>query len=63
MPAQNNLGVLYVMGQGVPHDHPAAERWFRAAAEQGAIDAQQNLDTLLTQGAPSSHPVALRAPF
>jgi len=51
------------MGQGVPHNHSTAEHWFRAAAEQGAIDAQRNLDTLLIQSAPTSPPVAVRAPF
>jgi TPR repeat protein len=33
--AQNNLGVMYANGRGVPQDYAEAVSWFRKAAEQG----------------------------
>src|SRR3546814_16962531 len=33
--AQNNLGILYEVGAGVPADSAQAESWYRRAAEQG----------------------------
>ena len=41
--AQNNLGVLYDDGAGVPVDHDEATRLFRAAAAQGMPSAMANL--------------------
>ena len=41
--AQNNLGVMYDTGQGVPRDDAEAVRWYRLAAEQGHARAQFNL--------------------
>ena len=41
--AQNNLGVMYRKGQGVPQDDKTAVKWYRLAAEQGNADAQYNL--------------------
>ncbi len=41
--AQNNLGVMYQEGDGVPQNHAEAVRWYRMAAEQGHADAQANL--------------------
>jgi len=46
MTAQNNLGVIYAQGIGVPVDKALAEKWFRQAANQGAPDALRNLETL-----------------
>ena len=45
--AQNNLGVLFLNGEGVPQDKSEAEFWFRKAAEQGVEAAQNNLDLIL----------------
>ena len=42
-PAQNNLGLMYTKGQGVPQDYKAAVRWYRLAADQGDAFAQHNL--------------------
>ena len=41
--AQNYLGVMYDIGDGVPQDYAEAVKWYRKAAEQGNADAQNNL--------------------
>ena len=41
--AQNNLGVIYENGQGVPRNVVEAMKWYRRAAEQGYAGAQNNL--------------------
>ena len=41
--AQNNLGLMYARGRGVPQDYAAAVKWYRKAAEQGYVEAQHNL--------------------
>ena len=41
--AQNNLGLCYLNGWGVPEDYVDAAEWFSKAAEQGHADAQWNL--------------------
>ncbi|MFB3081110.1 MAG: sel1 repeat family protein, partial [Nitrosomonadaceae bacterium] len=33
--AQNNLGVMYVKGEGVTQDHVRARMWFNFAARLG----------------------------
>jgi len=40
MNAQNNLGLLYSLGQGVEQDGARAVAWFTKAAEQGDVKAQ-----------------------
>ena len=45
--AQNNLGIFYRDGQGVPKDEVEAVNWFREAAEQNNASAQCNLGDLL----------------
>jgi len=37
---------MYFTGRGAPKDHRIAARWFRAAAEQGVPEAQNNLAVL-----------------
>lgn len=49
-PAQNNLGVMYEEGLGVPKDDKVAARWYRLAAEQGEAHAQHSLGILLLAG-------------
>ncbi len=44
--AQNNLGVMYGKGQGVPQDYAEAVKWYRRAAEQGLAQAQTNLGVM-----------------
>ena len=39
--AQNNLGVMYEQGRGVPQDYEQAAAWYRKAAEHGEIFAQR----------------------
>jgi len=41
--AQNYLGLVYSIGQGVYKDKSEAVRWWRKAAEQGNADAQLHL--------------------
>jgi hypothetical protein len=48
--AQNNLGVNYAKGEGVPQDHQRAVKLFRQAANQGLADAQSNLGLMYTSG-------------
>lgn len=42
-PAQDNLGVMYDKGAGVPADTEEARKWYRLAAEQGYGSAAANL--------------------
>lgn len=48
--AQYNLGIMYLNGQGTPHDNKEAASWFRKAAEQGDADAQHRLGLMYIQG-------------
>lgn len=50
MTAQNNLGLMYATGEGVPQDGARAERWLRQAAEEGVGIAQNNLGLLYAMG-------------
>jgi hypothetical protein len=49
--AQNNLGLMYDNGEGVPEDDAEAVRWYRLAAEQGDAFAQDNLGSMYENGA------------
>ena len=48
--AQNNLGSMYVQGQGVPQDYAEAIKWYRKSAEQGNASAQYNLGSMYDNG-------------
>jgi len=48
--AQNNLGLMYYNGQGIPQDYGEAARWYRLAAEQGNAAAQSNLGSMYYGG-------------
>ena len=48
--AQNNLGVLYDKGHGVPQDYKTAMKWYRLAAKQGHAKAQYNLGLMYDKG-------------
>ena len=48
--AQNNLGVAYHNGEGVPKDYAEAMKWCRKAAEQGYASAQNNLGVRYDNG-------------
>ena len=48
--AQNNLGVVYENGQGVPKDLGRAAELYQKAADQGYARAQYNLGTLYQDG-------------
>ena len=48
--AQNNLGVMYENGLGIPQDETEAVRWYRLAADQGLADAQHNLGDMYADG-------------
>ena len=49
-PAQNNLGLLYEDGKGVPQDLGEAAELYQKAAHQGYADAQNNLGWLYQNG-------------
>lgn len=55
--AQNTLGRMYSLGQGVSPDARAAAEWFLKAAEQGVAEAQGMLGYmyLVGDGAPQSN--------
>lgn len=59
--AQNELGIHYSEGKGLPQNYLEAKDWFKKAADQGHTGAQVNLGTLysLGQGAPFSDHMAL----
>ena len=48
--AQNNLGVMYNKGNGVPQDYKTAMKWYRFSAEQGYANAQSNLGVMYNKG-------------
>ena len=48
--AQNNLGVMYANGQGVPQNFAEAVTWYRRAAEQGDVLAQALLGVRYAKG-------------
>ncbi len=48
--AQNNLGIMYDTGRGVPQDYAEAVKWYRRAAEQGQASAQLNLGAIYHEG-------------
>ena len=48
--AQNNLGVMYLNGEGVDPDYKTAMKWFTLAAEQSVADAQNNLGLMYGNG-------------
>ena len=50
--AQNNLGVMYRHGEGVPQDDKEAVKWYTKAAEQGEAKAQNNLGVMYRHGVP-----------
>ena len=56
--AQNNLGVMYDRGAGVPQDNKAALDWYRKAAEQGNAEAQTNLGFSYYYDVPQDYKVA-----
>lgn len=45
--AQFNLGQAYKLGRGVPADLAQAESWYRRAAKQGHLQAEDNLGLVL----------------
>src|SRR3981081_3424607 len=48
--AQNNLGVLYENGKGLPQDLNEALKWYRLAAEQNYGGAENNLGLIYAPG-------------
>ena len=48
--AQNNIGMIYANGRGVPQDHVEAAKWYRRAADQGYVFAQINLGVAYADG-------------
>ena len=48
--AQNNLGLMYLRGDGVPKDLKEAVKWYQKAADQGDARAQFNLGAMYCNG-------------
>ena len=48
--AQNNLGVMYDKGQGVPQNYKKAFDWFKKSAKQDFAKAQYNLGMIYYEG-------------
>ena len=48
--AQNNLGLMYQNGWGVPQDDKEAVYWYKLAVEQGYAIAQYNLGLMYEKG-------------
>ncbi|MSP84000.1 MAG: sel1 repeat family protein, partial [Alphaproteobacteria bacterium] len=60
--AQNNLGLMYESGRGVPQDYAEAVKWYRLAAEQGFAQAQKFLGFMYDngQGVPQDYAEAVK---
>ncbi len=60
--AQNNLGLMYDDGTGVPQVDNEAAKWYTLAAEQGFVLAQYNLALLYEngRGVPQDYKEAIR---
>lgn len=60
--AQNNLGMMYSSGDGVPRNNGKAVAWFRRAAAAGSAEGQSNLATkyVLGEGVAQNAEEALR---
>jgi hypothetical protein len=48
--AQNNLGYMYDLGQGVTQNLTEAAKWYRKSAEQGNASGQVNLGNMYAEG-------------
>jgi TPR repeat protein len=48
--AQSQRGFCYYVGEGVPVDYPKAAEWYRKAAEQGHVIAQNFLGYMYDNG-------------
>ena len=48
--AQNNLGSMYLKGQGVPQSYAEAIKWYRLSADQSTAGAQFNLGAMYEKG-------------
>jgi TPR repeat protein len=44
--AQNNLGVMYAIGNGIPQDYVEAHKWANLAAAQGNKVAEKFMDSI-----------------
>ncbi len=60
--AQNNLGVLYKNGFGVPQDYKEALKWFMLSVKQGDAKGQYGLGLLYEngQGVPQDYKEAVK---
>jgi TPR repeat protein len=58
--AMFGIGLLYMLGTGVPKSDQIAARWFRQAAEKGHANAQLNLAQILLDETPPNYPEAFK---
>ena len=47
---EHNLGVMYLLGEGVSQDYKKALYWFEKASDQGLAGAQYNLGAMYYSG-------------
>lgn len=50
VPAQNTVGYMYQMGQGIEKNNEQALKWYKLAATQGNMEAQDNLGNMYLYG-------------
>ncbi|MBI1790647.1 MAG: sel1 repeat family protein [Acidobacteria bacterium] len=60
--AQWGMGLIYVLGKGVPQDHAEALKWFRLSAEQGYAPAAYELGVMYAhaEGVPQDYAQAMK---
>jgi TPR repeat protein len=51
--AQNNLGVMYAIGNGIPQDYVEAHKWANLAAAQGNKVAEKFMDSIAARMTPA----------
>jgi len=51
--AQGNLGLMYLMGQGVPEDFVEAYAWFAVAAARGDMISRDYIDIVANNMTPA----------
>ncbi len=58
--AQNTLGVMYSVGQGVPQDYVRANRWWNLSAAQGIENGRKGRGAVAERMTPAQIAVAQR---
>jgi uncharacterized protein len=56
--AQDQLGILYLSGEGQPRDEIAALTWFEVAAQSGHTEAQRHRAIAISHMSPTNVAIA-----